>query len=143
MAAPLPLTILLTLLLSSLSLQVFARFEPQPSNLNTIYYQEVKSTLANPYQVFTSPEKLLMTSRADDADRQREMSSEQRKRLKERRKRFEALSPEEKQRLRAARNKFKQLPPEERERLKQKWRALPPEERNKAIRRNDSKKPGL
>jgi len=61
------------------------------------------------------------------------MTAEQRKRLKERRKRFEALPAEEKQRLKEARKKFKQLPPEERKSLRQKWHNLSPEQRDKTI----------
>lgn len=135
MAAPLPLTIIFSVLLSSVSLQVSARLEPLFLNANTNNYHEVGSILANPYQGFIVPETFLITGRADDAGSQKEMSPEQRKRLKERRERFESLSPSEKKRLKEARKKFKQLPPEERKRLKQKWKDLSPEERNKVIRK--------
>ena len=140
MAVPLPLIIVLSLVLSGLSLQALARLDSDNKGLNTINYQLVDDSLSNPYKVVLTPEKYLITGRSDDAGRRKDMSPEQRKRLKERRKRFESLPPEEKQRLKDTRKKFKQLPPEERKRLKQKWRDLSPEERDKAIKKKRQKK---
>ena len=140
MAPPLPLTIVLNLLLSGLSLQASARLDPADIDLNADNYQIVANILSNPYKVLLASEKHLITGQADDAGRRKDMTPEQRKRLKERRKRFESLPPEEKQRLKEARKKFKQLPPEERKRLKQKWRDLSPEERDKAIKKKRQKK---
>ena len=140
MAAPQPLTIILSLLLSGVPLQAFARVSPAGIDLNTANYQSVAASFSNPYEVLLTPEKYLITRQENDKDRQKDMTPEQRKRLKERRKRFESLPPEEKQRLKEARKKFKQLPPEERKRLKQKWRDLSPKERDKAIKKKRQKK---
>ena len=140
MAPPLPLTIVLSLLLNGLSLQAFARLNPAGVDLNTDNYQIVANGFSNPYKALLAPEKYLITGRSDDADRRKDMTPEQRKRLKERRKRFESLPPEEKQRIKETRKKFKQLPPEERKRLKQKWRDLSPKERDKAIKKKRQKK---
>lgn len=140
MALPFPLTAVLSLLLSGLSLQASARMTPVDIDLNIYDYQAINDRLPNPQKVLLAPEKHLMTGWSDDAGRRKDMSPEQRKRLKERRKRFESLPPEEQQRLKEARKKFKQLPPEERKRLRQKWRDLSPKEREKAIRKKRQKK---
>ena len=140
MAVPLPLIIVFSLVLSGVPLQTLAHLDSDNKTQNTFNYQLVTDILSNPNKVLLAPEKYLITGRADDAGRRKDMSPEQRKRLKERRKRFESLPPEEKQRLKETRKKFKQLPPEERKRLKQKWRDLPPEERDKAIKKKRQKK---
>ncbi len=140
MAPSLPLIIVLSLVLSGVTLPAFARLSPADKELNSFYYQMVDDGLSNPYEVLLAPEKHLIARQADDANRRKEMSPEQRKQLKARRKRFESLPPEEKQRLKDARQKFKQLPPEERKRLKQKWRDLSPQERDRAINKKRKKK---
>jgi hypothetical protein len=140
MAAPHPLVIVLSLVLSGVSLQASARLDPVGRSSNGYYYQLVAGTLSNPYKVLLVPEKHLIAGQTGDAKHRKDMTPEQRERLKERRKRFESLPPEEKQRLKEARKKFKQLPPEERKRLKQKWRDLSPEERDKAIKKQRQKK---
>lgn len=55
----------------------------------------------------------------------------ERKKLEERRRRFQELPPQEQRRLLEARERFRHLPPEERARLREKWRQLPPEERRR------------
>lgn len=140
MASPHPLIIVFSLALSGLSLQASARLASVDNGLNNFHYQLVTASLSNPYKVLMAPEKYFITSQTGDANRSKDMTPEQRKRLKERRKRFESLPPEEKQRLKETRKKFKQLPPEERKRLKQKWRDLSPEERDRAIKNKRQEK---
>jgi len=140
MATSLPLTIVLSLVLSAVSLQAFAHLDSAGGGLNSDNYQLVDANLSNPYKVLLAPEKHLIARQEGNANRKKEMTPEQRKRLKERRKRFDSLPPEEKQRLKDTRKKFKQLPPEERKRLKQKWRDLSPEERDRAINKKRKKK---
>ncbi len=58
-------------------------------------------------------------------------NAEQRQRIEDRRRRFEALPPNQQQRLIQARERFLQLPPEDRERLRQRWQQMSPEERRR------------
>ncbi len=139
MATHLPYALLFSLLLGGLSPQASGRHHPTPTEPNIKKNQNVTMTSSNPYKIFIAPQKPFFTSRADDIGRQQGMSSEQRKHLKERQKRFESLSPEEKKKLKETRKKFKQLPPGERKRLKQKWRNLPSEERNNIIQKKQKK----
>jgi hypothetical protein len=140
MAAPHPLIIVLSLVISGASLQASARLSSVEESSVIYNYQLVDAALSNPYKVLLAPEKHLIARQESDANRRKDITPEQRERLKERRKRFESLPPEEKLRLKEARKKFKQLPPEERKRLKQKWRDLSPEERDKAIKKQRQKK---
>ena len=140
MAAPHPLIIVLSLVISGASLQASARLSSVEESSVIYNYQLVDAALSNPYKVLLAPKEHLIARQESDASRRKDITPEQRERLKERRKRFESLPPQEKQRLKEARKKFKQLPPEERKRLKQKWRDLSPEERDKAIKKKRQKK---
>lgn len=140
MAHSLSLTIVLSLSLIALSVEASVRRNPVDTGLSIDIYQPITGSLSNPYEVLFAPEKSLITGRADNVEQRKNLTSEQRERLKERRKRFQSLPPEERQRLKEARKKFKQLPLEERKRLKQKWRNLSPEERHKSIMRKKEKK---
>jgi len=126
---------LLSLVLCSLSSQASTRLYPTDRNVNQHDYQLITSKISNSHKVDLLSNKPLIARQGDAESRKKEMSPEQRKRLKERRKRFDSLPPEERQRLNDTRKKFQQLPAEERQRLRQKWRNLSPEERDKAMQR--------
>ncbi len=134
-----PSMILLNLVLYSLSSQASTRLYSADSDINQDNYQLISSGMSNPHKVNLSSNKPLIVRQEDAERRRKEMSPEQRKRLKERRKRFDSLAPEERQRLKETRKKFKQLPPEERQRLRQKWRNLSPKERDKAMEKKRKK----
>ena len=134
-----PSMILLSLVLCSLSSQASSRLYSADRDINQHNYQLISAGISNPHKVKLRSNKPLM-ARQEDAERLRkDMSPEQRLRLKERRKRFDSLAPEERQRLKETRKRFQQLPPEERQRLRQKWRNLSPEERDKAMQRKRRK----
>ena len=140
MPTPLPLMMVFALLLSGASLNASARLHSVDEVLNSTNYQIVADYLSNANEVLLTPKTWLIARQEGDARHRKEMTPEQRDRLKERRKRFESLPPEEKKRLKEARKKFRQLPPEERKKLKQKWRELSPEERDRAINKKRKKK---
>ena len=135
----LPSIMLLSLVLCCLSSQASIRLDSVEININIENYQIVSVNLSNPYDVSILSNKGLDARQEDAASRRKEMSPEQRERLKERRKRFDSLPPEERQRLKETRKKFQQLSPEERQRLRQKWRNLSPEERDKAMQKKRKK----
>lgn len=69
-------------------------------------------------------------SRGDKPDKRWE-NQEQRQRIEDRRRRFEALPQNQQQRLIQARERFLHLPPEDRERLRQRWQQMSPEDRRR------------
>ena len=142
MLNPLPSFIAITLLISCVSASAHTRLNTANDNINSYKYQIVVGKLSNLDEVKSSYETQIIARQENTAKPGKEMTPEQRKRLKERRKRFEALPAEEKQRLKEARKKFKQLPPEERKRLRQKWQNLSPEQRDKAIKRKRKNRQG-
>jgi len=135
MLNPLPSFIAITLLMSCVSASAHTRLNPTIDKNNIYKYQLITDNLSNLDEDKPPSEIQTIARQENTAKPGKEMTAEQRKQLKERRKRFEALPAEEKQRLKEARKKFKQLPPEERKRLRQKWHNLSPEERDKAIKR--------
>lgn len=58
-------------------------------------------------------------------------NAEQRQRIEDRRRRFEALPQNQQQRLIRARERFLHLPPEDRDRLRQRWQQMSPEDRRR------------
>lgn len=60
-----------------------------------------------------------------------QLTPQQRKQIKQRHRRFDALPPEEKTRIRKARQHFKELPAERRQELRRRWKNLSPDERHK------------
>lgn len=139
MAHSLSIAVVLSLSFIALSAEASVRRGPVDTDLIVNIYQSITGKLSNPYEVILEPEKSLITGRVDNVEHRKNLPSEQREHLKERRKHFESLPSEEKKRLRDARKKFKQLPLEERKRLRQKWRDLSPEERDKVIRKKKGK----
>ena len=137
MQRPLPSMMLLSLVLCSLPSQASTRL--YLADINIVNYQIINVNLSNPYEALLPSNRGLNARQEGAENRRKEMSPEQRKRLKERRKHFDSLAPAERQRLKETRKKFKQLPPEERQRLRQKWRNLSPEERDKAMQRKRRK----
>jgi hypothetical protein len=79
------------------------------------------------------------TERGQNSTRKppQKFTPQQRKQLKQRHQRFEALPPKEQERIRKARKQFRELPAERRQELRRKWDSLPPEER---IKRRSNKK---
>lgn len=69
--------------------------------------------------------------RRGDSSGQRWDNTEQRNRIEDRRRRFEALPPNQQQKLIRARERFLHLPPEDRERLRQRWQQMSPEDRRR------------
>ena len=69
--------------------------------------------------------------RRGDSSDQRWDNAEQRNRIEDRRRRFEALPPNQQQKLIRARERFLHLPPEDRERLRQRWQQMSPEYRRR------------
>lgn len=69
--------------------------------------------------------------RRGDSSDQRWDNAEQRNRIEDRRRRFEALPPNQQQKLIRARERFLHLPPEDRERLRQRWQQMSPEDRRR------------
>ena len=134
MLSPLSSIIAIALLMSCVSASAHTRLNSVNEKSNIYNYQLTTDNLSNIDEVISPQGIQIIARQENNAKPGKEMTPEQRKRLKERRKRFEALPTEEKQRLKEARKKFKQLPPEERKRLRQKWRNLSPEQRDKAIK---------
>lgn len=98
--------------------------------------QYAMDSLSNKTGSFLGSKAVLIAQKeGSPRSNKRDMTPEQRERLKERRKRFESLSPEEKKRVKEVREKFKQLPPGEREKLRKKWRNLSLKERDKALKK--------
>jgi hypothetical protein len=64
------------------------------------------------------------------AKKEKDLSPDERKKLKKYKERFESLPPEERQRIRAAREKYKQMSPEEKESLRRKWENMSEEEKH-------------
>lgn len=62
-------------------------------------------------------------------ERWEQLTPERQERIKQRRERFEKLPPEEKKRVKEARERFRKMPAEERKALREKWKTLSPEER--------------
>ena len=135
----LPSMMLLSLILCSLPSQASARLYLTDMSINIVNYHNVNANLSSPYKVLTPSNRALNARQEGAKSRRKEMSPEQRQRLKERREHFDSLAPEERQRLKETRKRFQQLPPEERQRLRQKWRNLSPEERDKAMQRKRRK----
>ena len=76
------------------------------------------------------PRTLYQDSRGEKPDNRWE-NQEQRQRIEDRRRRFEALPQNQQQRLIQARERFLHLPPEDRERLRQRWQQMSPEDRRR------------
>ena len=142
MLSPLSSIIAIALLMSCVSASAHTRLNPIVDKNNIYKYQLTNDNLSNSDEAKPPSEIQIIARQENSAKPEKEMTAEQRKHLKERRKRFEELPAEEKQRLKEAREKFKQLPPEERKRLRQKWRNLSPEERDKAIKRKRKNRQG-
>ncbi|PCJ37706.1 MAG: hypothetical protein COA75_03020 [Cellvibrionales bacterium] len=138
----LPSFIAIILLMSCVSASPHTRLNPIEDKHYIYKYQLTIDGLPNLDKAKSPPEIQIMARQENTSKPEKEMTAEKRKRLKERRKHFEALPAEEKQRLKEARKKFKQLPPEERKRLRQKWQNLSPEQRDKAIKKKQKNRQG-
>ncbi|MEH6638321.1 MAG: DUF3106 domain-containing protein [Porticoccaceae bacterium] len=71
-------------------------------------------------------------------ERWEQLTPERQERIKQRRERFEKLPPEEKKRVKQARERFRKMPAEERKALREKWKTLSPEEKRQ-MRRQQQK----
>ena len=67
-------------------------------------------------------------------ERWEQLTPERQERIKQRRERFEKLAPEEKKRVKQARERFRNMPEEQRKALREKWKTLSPEERHQRRR---------
>ena len=142
MLSPLPSLLAITLLITCVSASAHTRLNADNEKCNVHIDQVTIDSSSNSDEDKSLHEIQLIALQENTVKSGKEMTPEQRKHLKERRKRFEALPAEEKQRLKEARKKFKQLPPEERKRLRQKWQNLSPEQRDKAIKRKRKNRQG-
>ncbi|MEH6543838.1 MAG: DUF3106 domain-containing protein [Porticoccaceae bacterium] len=70
-------------------------------------------------------------------ERWEQLTPERQERIKQRRERFEKLPPEEKKRVKQARERFRKMPAEERKALREKWETLSPEERRQQRRQQE------
>ena len=67
-------------------------------------------------------------------ERWEQLTPERQERIRQRRERFEKLPPEEKKRVKQARERFRHMPEEQRKALREKWKTLSPEERHQRRR---------
>lgn len=70
----------------------------------------------------------------------KELTPEQRRKIEERRKRFEALPTSEKERIKKARQVYRALPPERRRELRDEWKKMNAEERRNRSKKSRDKK---
>ena len=69
----------------------------------------------------------------DSAEEPKKMTPEQRKKFRQRLKKFRNLPPEKRRKLRKYRNWFQQLPPKRKRELRKRWKNMTPEERRRRL----------